>query len=75
MRQKRSSIAEHMINNYDLSRFKVLKNCNNSIYLFRLGAISIFEGKVHGGKTSTSQHFLVDDLLLPCNPKDATKAS
>ena len=25
--------------------------------------------KVHGRKTSTSQNFLVDDLLLPCKPK------
>ena len=35
---------------------------------------ALTEGKVHGGKISKSQHFLVDDLLLPCNSKDATNA-
>ena len=45
---KRSSIAEHLINNvncaknYDLPRFKVIYNCANSIDLVRLEAISIF---------------------------------
>ena len=29
------------------------------------------EGKVNGGKTSTSQHFLICDLLLPRNLKYA----
>ena len=45
---KRSSIAEHLINNadcandYDLSRFKVINNCKNSIDFVRLEAVSIF---------------------------------
>ena len=45
---KRSSIAEHLINNfncaknYDLSRFKVIYNCTNSIDVVRHEAISIF---------------------------------
>ena len=36
---------------------------------------ALTEGKVYGGKTSMSQYFLVGDLLLPCNSKDATKVS
>ena len=45
---KRSSIAEHLINNtncannFDLSRFKIISNCTNSIDLIRLKAIPIF---------------------------------
>ena len=31
---------------------------------------ALTERKVHGGKTSMSQHFLVGDLLLPCNSKE-----
>ena len=45
---KRSSIAEHLINNTDcannylLSRFEVMSHCNNVVDLVRLEAISIF---------------------------------
>ena len=48
---KRSSIAEHLINNtncannYDSSRFKIINNCTNSIDLVRMEAISIFLNK------------------------------
>ena len=44
---KRSSIAEHLINNtscansYNSSRFKITNNCTNPIDLVRLEAISI----------------------------------
>ena len=36
---------------------------------------ALTKDKVHCGKTSTSQQFLIGDLLLPCNSKDWTKAS
>ena len=48
---KKSSIAEHLINNtncaknYDLSRFKILNSCTNSIDLVRMEEISIFLNK------------------------------
>ena len=48
---KRSSKAEHFINNtncannYDSSRLKILNNCTNSIDLVRMEAISIFLNK------------------------------
>ena len=48
---KKSSIAEHIINNtkcannYDSSRLKILNNCNNFIDLVRMEAISIFLNK------------------------------
>ena len=48
---KRSSIAEHLINNtncgnnYNSSRFKIINSCTNSIDLVRMEAISIFLNK------------------------------
>ena len=48
---KKSSIAEHLINNtscannYDSSRFKILNNCTDSIDLVRMEAMSIFLNK------------------------------
>ena len=44
---KRSSIAQHLINNptcannYDMNRFKIIKNCNNVFDLIKLEAICI----------------------------------
>ena len=48
---KRSSIAEHLVNNtncasnYDSSRFKILSNCTSTINLGRMEAILIFLNK------------------------------
>ena len=36
---------------------------------------ALTKDKVHCGKTSTSQLFLIGYLLLPCNSKDWKKAS
>ena len=44
---KRSSIAQHLINNptcannYNMDRFKIIKTCNNVFYLIKLEAICI----------------------------------
>ena len=44
---KRSSVAEHLVNNrkcvnkYDLSRFKIVYHCNNITDLSKMEAISI----------------------------------
>ena len=45
---KRSSVAKHLVNNrecakkYDLSRFKIIHQCNNVTDLIKLEAISIY---------------------------------
>ena len=45
---KRSSVAEHLVNNrecakeYDLSRFKIIHHCKNMTDLIKLEAISIY---------------------------------
>ena len=45
---KRSSVAEHLINNrdcsgkYDISRFKIIHHCNSVFDLVKFEAISVF---------------------------------
>ena len=36
---------------------------------------ALAEGGVHSGKTSTSQHFFVGNLMLPPNSKNMTEES
>ena len=37
--------------------------------------LALADGGVHSGETSTSQHFLVGNLMLPHNYKNTTEAS
>ena len=41
-------------------------------YLASEAKSTLAEGKVHSGESSTSQHFLVSDFMLPSNFKNTT---